>query len=136
MDMRAIPCTDIWKAVMFYKSLSLDFLLPVSLMQLHVFTVKVGNYKTNYLVEKYASRIFRNPKNVFEDGVCYPSTSSSHKELSRGLIVVRLMRIFCENFLSLFLALELHPLLFSDILVSSGSTRLSIFIPKTRTARV
>ena len=58
MDMKAIPCTDSWKAVIFYKSTNFDFPLLASLRQLHVFVVKVGNYKANYLVEKYASRFF------------------------------------------------------------------------------
>ena len=72
MVMKAIPCTNSWKAVIFYKSTNFDFPLLVRLRQLHVFVVKVGNYKANYLIEKYASRFFRNPKNVFQNGVCYP----------------------------------------------------------------
>ena len=127
MDMKAIPCTGSWKAVISYKSTNFDFPLLVSLRQLHVFVVKVGNYKANYLVEKYASRFFRNPKNVFQDGVCTlcaslysvaancvsgdvgsstelvgVKTSPSHKVLSRRLNVVRLMRVFSENSSSLF----------------------------------
>ena len=72
MDMKAIPCTDSWKAVIFYKSTNFDFPLLVSLRQLHVFVAKVGNYKVNFLVENYASRFFQNPKNVSQDDVCYP----------------------------------------------------------------
>ena len=72
MDMTAIPCTDSWKAVIFYKYTNFDFPLLVSLRQLRVFVIKVGNYNANYLAEKYASRFFQNPKNVFQDGVCYP----------------------------------------------------------------
>ena len=58
MDMKAISCTDSWKAVNFYKSMNFNFPLLVGLRQLHVLVVKVGNYKANYLVEKYASRFF------------------------------------------------------------------------------
>ena len=58
MDLKTIPCTDSWKAVIFYKSTNFDLPLLVSLRQLRVFVVKLGNYKANYLVEKYASRFF------------------------------------------------------------------------------
>ena len=58
MDMKPIPFTNSWKAVILYKSSNFDFPLLVSLRQLHVFVVKKGNYKANYLVEKYASRFF------------------------------------------------------------------------------
>ena len=71
MDMKTISCTDSWEALIFYKSTNFDFPLLVSLRQLHVFVVKKGNYKANYLVEKYASRFFWNPKNLFQDSVCY-----------------------------------------------------------------
>ena len=119
--MKAISCTDSWKAVIFYKSTNFDFPLLVSLRQLFffVFVVKVGNYKANYLVEKYASRFFQNPKNVcaslYSDAAnCLfgdlgsstklvgVKTSPSHKVLGRRLNVVRLMRIFFENSASLF----------------------------------
>ena len=152
MDVKAIPCTDSWKAVIFYKSTNFDFPLLVSLRQLHVFVVKVGNHKANYLIEKYASRFFQRPKasskkvcvttcaSLYSDTANFLSgdigsstklvgvkTSPSHKVLSRRLNVVRLTRIFSENFSSLF---SLGPLLFSNVLVSSGSPRLSVFIPQ------
>ena len=79
-------------------------------------------------------------------------TCPSHKVLSRRLNVVRLMRIFSENSLSLFwlqslvhcsflthllqkfvvtfLVVQLSPFLLSDVSVSSGSTSLSTFIPQ------
>ena len=56
-------------------------------------------------------------------------TSPSHKVLSKGLNVMRLMRMFSENSSSLFLVIEFAPLLLSDVLVSSESTNLSTFIP-------
>ena len=58
MDMKGISCTDSWKAVIFYKSMNFNFPLLVGLRQPRVFVVKVGNYKANYLVEKYASQFF------------------------------------------------------------------------------
>ena len=56
MDMKAIPYTDSWKAVIFYNPrTTASHCSSRSLRQLHVFVVKVGNYKANYFVEKYAS---------------------------------------------------------------------------------
>ena len=53
-------------------------------------------------------------------------TSPSHKVLSRELNVMRLMRIFSKNSSSLFLVIELAPLLLPDVLVSSESTKLPL----------
>ena len=122
MDMKANPRTDSWKAIIFYKFTNFDFTLLVSFRQLHVFVVKVGNYKANYLAEKYTSRFFQNPKksskivyvtpcaSLYSEATNCPSgdvgsnanlvgvkTSPSHKVLSRRLNLVRLMRIFSEN---------------------------------------
>ena len=127
MDMKAIPCTDSWKTVIFYKSTNFNFPMLVSLRQLHVFVVKVGNYKVNCLAENIHPDFFGIPKtssktvyvtlcaSLYSDtanclcgnvgcgtklvGV---KTSPSHKVLSRRLNVVRLIRIFSENLSSLF----------------------------------
>ena len=56
-------------------------------------------------------------------------TSPSHKVLSRMLKVVIDAHLL-RKFLLTFFVIEPGPLLLSDISVSSGSTRLSIFIPQ------
>ena len=57
-------------------------------------------------------------------------TIPSHKILSRWLNVMLFMRIFSKNSSVTFLVIELSLLLLSDVLVSSGFTRFSIFIPQ------
>ena len=127
MGMKVIPCTDSWKAAIFYESTNFDFPMLVSLRQLHVFVVKEATIRRITLLKNMHPDSFEIPKTSSKTVYGTPCASRysdaanclsgdvgsgtklvgvkispSHKVLSRKLNAVRLMCIFSKNSAPLF----------------------------------